>query len=167
MADRLLTIGHISGAFGVQGWVKLQSATEPDTSILDYQPWYIKNAAGLRSYTLLTGKRHSKGLVAKLTGCNDRDHALSLTGCTINIYRHQLSTLSDGEFYWTDLEGLQVQTLNNTVLGTVNHLFNTGANDVLVVIGERERLIPFIWEQVVKTVDLAKRRLVVDWDPEF
>ena len=97
----------------------------------------------------------------------DRDAAAALKGTQIGVHREQLPGPGEGEYYWHDLVGLRVQTTQGMELGTVDHLIETGANDVLVVRGERERLIPFIRGQVVLSIDLAAGEMRVDWDPEF
>jgi 16S rRNA processing protein RimM len=106
------------------------------------------------------------GLAAKLAGLEDRDAALRLKGLQIAVPRAALPPTQSNEYYWTDLLGMQVVTVQGVSLGTVDQMMETGANDVMVVAGERERLIPFIGD-VVKTVDLAARLITVDWDPEF
>ncbi|MGB5832227.1 MAG: ribosome maturation factor RimM, partial [Thiohalocapsa sp.] len=118
-------------------------------------------------HTLLEGRTHGKGLVVRLEGCEDRDQAAVLTGQTIAVYRGQLPPPRPDEFYWADLEGLSVTTLEGETLGCVSHLFATGANDVLVVEGDRERLLPFLWDDVVKDVDFCGGMIRVDWDPDF
>jgi len=116
---------------------------------------------------LLEGRQHGKGIVAHLQDCDDRDQAQVLMGYEIGIRRDQLPATAPGEYYWSDLQGLEVINLDGDALGTVDHLIETGANDVLVVKGDRERLIPFIREQVVISVDLDKGEIRVDWDKEF
>jgi 16S rRNA processing protein RimM len=113
------------------------------------------------------GSRHGKGVVARLVGCDDRDQAQSLMGYEIGVYRDQLPETEPGEYYWNDLKGLRVVTLQGESLGIVDHLIETGANDVLVVKGERERLIPFVQDQVVTKVDLDNGEIQVDWDKDF
>ena len=113
------------------------------------------------------GSRHGKGVVARLVGCDDRDQAQSLMGYEIGVYRDQLPETEPGEYYWNDLKGLKVVTLQGESLGIVDHLIETGANDVLVVKGERERLIPFVQDQVVTKVDLDNGEIQVDWDKDF
>jgi 16S rRNA processing protein RimM len=163
--ERPLILGRISGLFGVQGWVKIFSETEPKEAILGYSPWYLGRTGEPRQ--VLEGRRHGKVLVARLAGCASRDEAAELVGLDIAVRRQQLPVLSEDEFYWADLEGLTVETLSGITLGIVDHLFATAGNDVLVVKGERERLIPFLWDDVVKEIDLAARRMRVDWDPDF
>lgn len=133
-----------------------------------YATWYLGGADGWEERTLEQGRRHGKTLVAKLSGCDDREAAIDLMDRIIAVRRSQLPAVSgQDEFYWTDLEGLSVIDRDGNSLGNVNYLFETGSNDVLVVQGEEEHLIPYIPEQVVLEVDLAKGLIVVDWDPEF
>lgn len=165
MSEYTLVLGRISGLFGVQGWVKIFSETEPKEAILGYSPWLLGTTREPRQ--VLEGRSHGKALVARLAGCTNRDEAVALVGMDIAVRRWQLPALSDDEFYWADLEGLAVETLAGVALGVVDHLFATPGNDVLVVKGVRERLIPFLWDEVVKEVDLAAGRIRVDWDPDF
>ncbi len=163
----MVVLGRVTGVFGVRGWIKVHSHTEPLENILNYNPWYLNSAGGWREYRLLNGRRQGKGIVAGIEGYSDRDHAAVLMGCDIAVPRSRLEALGQDEFYWSDLQGLEVITLDGRTLGRVSHLFDTGANDVLVVEGDREYLIPYVWEQVVKSVDLDGGRMRVDWDPDF
>jgi 16S rRNA processing protein RimM len=162
-----LTVGRIVGIHGVDGWVKLESWTEPRLRIFSYRPWRLTLAGSEFEAASAQGHEQGKGMVAKLPGCDDRDAAAKLVGATIQVPRSALPKPKRGEYYWTDLEGLVVATVDGVDLGKVSHLFATGANDVLVVHGERERLIPFVTGQFVKEVDLKAGRITVDWDPEF
>lgn len=151
----------------MNGWVKVFSHTEPRANILGYRPWLIDSDGSLREVEVVDGRAHGKGVVARLAGVDDRDAAAPLIGATIAIRRAQLAELEPGEYYYADLEGLEVVTVEGVSLGQVDHLFETGANPVMVVRGERERLLPFVHDTVVREVDLAARRIRVDWDPEF
>ncbi len=115
----------------------------------------------------IEGRAHGKGVVARLADCTDRDQAQLLMGCEIGIRRDQLPALAPGEYYWKDLIGLQVVNTEGDEFGSVQQLLETGANDVLVVQGERERLIPFVMKQVIVEVDLDQGRIRVDWDKDF
>jgi len=159
----MVVLGRITGVYGVRGWVRIFSDTEPRENILRYSPWYVDG----EPRKVAEGRRHGKGLVARLQGCDDRDQAAALVGREIAIRRDQLPPPSADEFYWADLEGLRVETLDGVALGEVSHLFATGANDVLVVRGERERLLPFVWGPVIADVDFGAGLIRVDWDPEF
>ena len=166
-ADRLLTVGRIVGVHGVGGWVKIESFTEPRLRIFAYRPWRLKQAESEIEIESAQGHEQGKGMVAKLPGCDDREAAVAVIGAEIRIPRSALPKPKRGEFYWADLEGLEVVTVDGVPLGKVSHLFATGANDVLVVRGERERLIPYVTGQFVKKVDLDGGRITVDWDVDF
>jgi 16S rRNA processing protein RimM len=163
--NKPVVVGRISGLFGVRGWVKIHSYTEPREAILDYRDWMIETGGEWRPIAATEAKPHGKTIVAHLDGVDDRDAAAEYVQATIGIDRSQLPETADGEFYWSDLEGLTVERKDGEVLGTVAYLLETGANDVLVVRdGDRETLIPFVMGQVVKDVDLAGGVIRVDWD---
>jgi len=152
----------------VQGWVKIYSDTQPRENILSYKPLYLKQNGEWLEWELERGRSHGNTVVAKLSGCNDRESARLLMGSDIAVKRSQFAdSMKSGEYYWTDLKGLTVISKEGAVLGQVDHLFETGSNDVLVVKGERERLVPYIWQQVVLEVDLPKGQMIVDWDMDF
>lgn len=165
--SRRVVIGRIAAAFGVKGWVKLQSWTEPLEKIIEYRSWLLERGGRWREWQVAEGRRHGKGVIARLEGVTDRDQAATLAGANIAILREQLPALHAGQYYWADLLGLEVRLENGRSLGRVYGLMATGANDVLVVRGDRERLIPFIREQVVKQVDFGTQVIRVDWDPDF
>lgn len=163
-------LGEVAGVFGVKGWLRVRSYTDPVANILDYATWLIDQGAAQQAMTLREGRPHGKGgkgLIARLEGVDDRDAAAALVGRSIAVTRDQLPPVAEDEYYWADLEGLAVETVDGQPLGRVGHLIGTGANDVLVVEGERERLIPFLRPQVIREVDLAAGRIRVEWDPEF
>ncbi|MBN8713921.1 MAG: ribosome maturation factor RimM [Xanthomonadales bacterium] len=166
---RRVLVGRIVGLYGVQGWLKIESWTEPRLGIFAYQPWLLGAAPDeVISIAGATGRAQGKGVVAQLPGIGLREQAAALVGRDIYVARSTLPPVAADEYYWTDLEGLAVFTLEGRALGRVSHLFATGANDVLVVRdGDRERLIPFAQGPVVKSVDLATQRMLVDWDPDF
>lgn len=160
-------LGRITGLFGLQGWVKVFSHTEPRDGIMHYKPVFLRQQEEWRAVEIAAGRAHGAGVVLKFAGYDDRDQAVTLLESEIAIRRSQLPPPEPGEYYWADLEGLRVITLNGVELGTIDSLFATGANDVMVVRGDRERLIPFIRDQVVIQIDLEQRLLRVDWDPDF
>lgn len=167
-SSELVTLGHVSGAHGIKGWIKVHSDTRPRDNIFEYLPWLLGRDGNWQTWKPRQGKQQGKYLIAQLQGCEDRNQAESLNGMVIAVRRGQLPAVEeDGVFYWADLTGLAVVTVDGIELGVIDHLFETGANDVMVVRGDRERLIPYIWERVVRDVDLEQGRLVVDWDPEF
>ncbi|MFC3852806.1 ribosome maturation factor RimM [Salinispirillum marinum] len=170
----LITLGKITSVYGVRGWVKIFSHTDPMDQILDYERWFIERDGERRWVNVDRGKSHGKGMIAHIQGVDDRAGAEALAGFEIKIERSMLPKLDDGDYYWWQLEGLAVETVDGVALGRVHHMMSAGrANDVMVVQSERpddsqqERLIPYLWEQVVKSVDLDRGMITVDWDPEF
>lgn len=159
-----VVLGHISGLFGVKGWVKVHSYTKPREAILDYADWLIECAGESRLGKVAEGQRHGKTIIARLRGINDRDEAAALIDGVISVSRDSLPETADDEHYWTDLEGLKVVHRDGTVLGKVSHLLETGANDVLVVQGNQELLIPYVQNDVIKNVDLENGIINVDWE---
>lgn len=178
-------LGRITGVYGVKGWLKIFSYTDPMESIVDYSPWYIRpenrKNSPWKKVKLKAGKRHAKTVVAQLEGCDDRDEAQAFIGLEIAIELNQLEELKDSnEFYWRDLIGLRVINQQDIELGVVKKLMETGANDVLVVVSEkaaseaegteavyRERLIPWAMHSAIIAVDLEQGVIEVDWDPDF
>jgi 16S rRNA processing protein RimM len=166
--EEYIVVGRITGLYGVRGWVKVFSHTQPRENILTYATWYLKRQGAWVASEIETGRMQGKGVVAKLRGCDDRDAAAALMGIDVAIHREQLPEAASGEYYWADLTGLEVVNLDGVGLGVVDHLLETGANDVLVVLRDgEERLIPFVQGPFVKNVDLAEGVITVDWDPEF
>ena len=164
--QKKVTLGRISSPFGVRGWLKVFSYTRPLTNILDYSPWQLQQNGQVQSVNLIAGKKHGKGIIVQLENCADRDLALQFVGADIIIDREALPPAETDEYYWSDLIGLTVFNLEGVNLGQVQQIVETGANDVLVLKGERERLIPFR-NQVVQKIDLAQGIIKVDWDASF
>jgi len=165
--QKWVTLGRVSGVFGVKGWLKVRSYTEPQSNLLTFRAWTLRLAGVDRAVDLEDGLNRAGGIVAKLRGVDDPDSARSVVGADIVVERERLPPLGAGDFYWTDLEGCEVRTTAGVVLGCVDRLMSTGANDVLVLQGVPERLIPFVAGPVVKHVDLAERVIVVDWSPDY
>ncbi len=165
--DERVVVGQFGAPYGVQGWLRVNSFTEPMERILSYQPWQVVSRDRKWTPEVVAWRRHGKGLVVKIRGCDDREQTAVLLNADITIARSDLPVVKDGEYYWADLEGLLVVTVQGVVLGRVDHLFDTGANEVLVVKGDRLRMVPFDRDNVIRLVDLAAKRLVVDWDPDF
>ncbi|MEP6512108.1 MAG: ribosome maturation factor RimM [Dokdonella sp.] len=167
-SEKFVLLGKIVGVFGLRGELKLESYTEPRVQIFRYQPWLLRSASGDKSIDQCRGRTQGKGLVAELPGVLDRDAAAALVGAEIWVARSAMPQAKPGEYYWSDLEGVEVVTGDGVSLGRVSHLIATGANDVLVVRdAKRERLIPFLLGQFVTRVDLDADRIEVDWDPDF
>ncbi|MGI0115887.1 ribosome maturation factor RimM [Zooshikella sp. RANM57] len=178
-SSSFIEIGKVTSVFGVKGWLKIYSHTDPITNILNYPEWTLKLKGQQLSVRVDRGQRQGKGLIAHFVGCDDREQAHKYCGAEILVPKTVLPELDEGEFYWHQLEGLNVVTgiSDNSVepllLGKVDHLLSTGSNDVLVVkpcegsIDQRERLIPYLEKQVVCGIDLTQGVLRIDWDPEF
>lgn len=162
--DKPVVLGRISGLFGVRGWVKIHSYTDPREAILGYGNWLVGQEGNWRSTPLIEGRRQGKTVVARLQGVDDRDDAAGFVDEFISVARDEMPPTAKGEYYWSDLEGLQVVLRDGTVLGTVAQLLETGANDVLVVRGDREILIPYVADEVVEEVDLEAQVIRVNWE---
>jgi len=175
-SSNLVNVGRITAVYGIKGWVKVHSYTEPQDNLFEYQPWFIKTKHGVKQIEIDEARPHGDSYVAHIVGVDDRDLAASYTAADIAVERDLLPELEDGEYYWNQLEGLVVLssfTGEPQRLGVVSKILETGANDVLVVKGDvqsvdqRERLIPYVPEQFVLNVDLDRGEILVDWDPEF
>jgi 16S rRNA processing protein RimM len=174
--NKPIIIGQISGVFGVHGWVKVFSHAEPRDNVLTYSPWLIKQKSGWTSIEVIKGRKQGKTIVAQLKGVDDRDKAHALIGSDIAINQEQLKSLDDNDFYWRDLQGLSVLNLQNELFGSIVSMMATGANDVMVIkladeyrveAKDKEILIPYLYDDVVKQVDLERGVVIVDWDNDF
>ena len=166
--ERRILLGRIVGAFGIRGQIKIESWTEPRDAIFRYQPWILRDALGNeRQFDGARGKESGKHLVATFPEVTDRDVVEAMRGTDIYVLRSALPPPKVGEFYWIDLEGFRVVNVEGVDFGTVSHLFSTGANDVLFVRGDRERMVPFVEPDFVKSIDFDGGLITVDWDPDF
>src|SRR6202012_3156388 len=164
-AGRRVLVGRIVGLYGVQGWLKMESWTEPRIRIFDYQPWLLTAAPGVESEVKgVKGRPQGKGLIAFMPDVTDRDQAAALVGSDIYVAREQLPPPGKDEYYWVDLEGLEVVTTEGVALGRVSHLFATGANDVVVVRdGERERMGSVVRGAFGRSGGFCGGRMVGGW----
>jgi 16S rRNA processing protein RimM len=163
-ARKPVVLGRIAGAFGVKGWVKVFSYTDPRETILEYDSWLLKSDDAWQAVTVEEGRQHGKSVIAKLADVEDRDAAAELGDLDIAVPREALPETRAGQYYWADLEGLQVVHRDGRLLGQVGHLMATGVNDVLVVDGDHTCLIPFLMDEVILDVDLARGVISVDWE---
>ncbi|MDF1587794.1 MAG: ribosome maturation factor RimM [Gammaproteobacteria bacterium] len=169
-SEEFVPVGKISGAFGVKGWVKVFSFTDPKQNILSYSPLYILRKGEWLELKVSGGRIQGKGIVMGIDGVTDPDQALPLIGSELAITRQQMKPTRQDEFYWSQLIGLTVINLHDQQLGTVDNLLETGAHDVLVVQDKEnkiERLIPFVLEQIVQEVDLDNKHIRVDWELDY
>lgn len=161
-----MILGAIAGVFGTRGWLRVRSETRPRDGIFNYTGWLLGAGDAWRPYRVRQSRRDGAALLVKLDGVDDRNAAEALLGLHIAVETRELPPPPSGSYYWRDLIGLEVVTLDDRLLGTVRGLIETGASDVLRVRGEREQLIPFVPGVYVMEVDLGARRLVVDWQED-
>lgn len=165
--DSRILIGQVSGCFGVKGWLKVFSYSDPRENITTYESWIIGN----KEYKSVQSKKNGKLIVAKLEGVDDKESAQAFIGLNIEIEKQQLSSLDDNQYYWRDLVGLEVSNTEGFVFGNIKSLLETGAHDVMIIKGKNkgdgERLIPYITNRpegnTVIKVDLEKNTVLVDW----
>jgi 16S rRNA processing protein RimM len=173
----LVVVGKITSVFGIKGWVKIHSYTEPMENLFAYKECFLQKAGQWQPLEFDDVKYHGKGLIGAIKDVDDREVARLYCQCDIAVPKSEMQELPEDDFYWHQLVGLEVYTDqpddDSVLLGTVAEMMETGANDVLVVrpskdsIDQRERLIPWLPEQVVKNVDIDQKSISVDWDPEF
>ena len=144
--------------------MKVYSYTEPREAVLNYDRWLLIKQDGWQEATVAEGQRHGKTVIVRIEGYDDRDQAAGLVGTEIGVPRDALPETGSDQYYWSDLEGLRVIHRDGSELGRVDYLLETGANDVMVVKGETEHLIPFVMDKVVLGVDLANGEIRVDWE---
>lgn len=161
-----ICVGHVTGVQGLKGWVKVYSDTDPRENIVKFSPWMIETGDGIKTMDV-HGRLQGRIVLAKLAGIESRDEAAEYIGNKIYIWPEQLPELGEDEYYWSDLIGMEVESIQAEALGRVDDMLETGANDVMVIKGERERLIPFVIDDIVREVDLDRRRIVVDWRPDY
>jgi 16S rRNA processing protein RimM len=166
-AGKRVILGKVGAVFGVRGWVKLWSYTDPPANLLEYNELELGQSGSWAPARLVEARPHGEALVGRFEGVEDRDGAAALVGAELAVAREALPPPGEGEYYWTDLVGLEVINREGVHLGRVREMMATGANDVMVVEGDRERLVPFLPGHWVDRVDLAGGRIVVDWDPDF
>lgn len=172
MAKTPIVLGRVNGLFGVKGWVKVYSYTRPAQNLLEFGDWMIGRQDAWRPFRVLESRVQGKTLVAQLGDADgeplaDRDAAAELLEQDIAVAREQMPPPAEGEFYWFDLIGLTVVNREGADLGRVTAMMETGANDVLVLKGDRERLVPFVMHEIIESVDLDAGRIVADWDADF
>ena len=160
-------IGQINGLYGVHGGLKVFSYTSPRERIFSYNPWFLKRHGDWVAVDIESSKFQGKGLVVFLQGVTDRDRASSLLGAEIAVSRVQLPPLPAGEYYWFELLEMEVIDMQGRSLGKVVDMQETGANDVMVIQGERQIMVPWVMDEIIKRVDVETRRIYVDWDTGY
>tara|TARA_Y100000780_G_C13512919_1_gene350662 strand:+ start:125 stop:637 length:513 start_codon:yes stop_codon:yes gene_type:complete len=167
-SGKKILVGKISNPHGIKGWVKVISFTDPIENILSYKKWTLSDNETEKACQLEDSRIQGNKIVIKLEGVNDRDDADLLKNLQIKVNRFDLPKLDENSYYWGDLIDFNVIDIKGKHVGKVDSLFSTGSNDVLVIIDEaKERLlVPFIMEEVIKCVDLAKELISIDW-PDY
>jgi 16S rRNA processing protein RimM len=171
--DDLVIVGYITGAYGVQGWVRVKPYSSDADALLGAKTWWLEKPE-LRDVDVMQSKGHSGDVVARLVGVADRNAAENLKGSVVQISRSRFPALSDDEFYWVDLIGLSVENLEGQVIGSVADMMDNGAHPILRVvpvatdakIPAAEILIPFV-DRFVKTVSQSDKKIVVDWGLDY
>jgi len=173
-SENQIILGKVGAVYGIKGWLKIHSFTDETDAILDYFPWSLKLGNKTQTVDITDWRKHNKGLIVKVGNIDDRDEAQALVGSEILISDTSLPELPQGDFYWRDLIGMTVVTTKGYDLGVVSDMMETGANDVLVVkanlndgFSKKERLIPYLLEQVIESVSVENKQICVDWDPGF
>ena len=163
--DKKIYLGKITGVHGIKGWLKIQSFSSPPENILNYPLWIISNRGQEGFYSVEQGRKHSNKIIVKLEEIDDRTKAESLINSKIKIRRSELPKLSNESHYWSDLEGLSVLNSEEKLIGIVDSLIETGANDVMVVNTTKDKriLIPFVMHEIIKEVSIELNYVKVDW----
>jgi 16S rRNA processing protein RimM len=162
----MVTLGKIAGTFGVHGWIKVQSFTDPPENIFEYDHWRLLRSGQWTSVEIEDGRVTGKGVLAKLAGIDTPEDARLYVGAELGVPRNEMPQTAPGEYYWSDLEGLEARSANGDVLGRVDHFRSTPAGDVVVVRGAREHWIPFVKDRILK-VDLDSGCIVLDWAADW
>lgn len=162
----MVVMGRVTAPFGVKGWVKVHPLTAQATTLCDYPVWWIGKAGEWREMPVDAAKMSGAIVVAQLAGISDRNTAAALRGWEVAVPRDQLPAPREDEYYWMDLIGLKVTNAGGHEFGRIVRMLETGANDVLVVEGKKETLIPFI-AGVIRKVDLAAGEVEVDWGVDY
>jgi len=165
--EQYVTIGKFGKPHGLKGWITVIPATQSPQDIATYLPWHTKEQNTSHEIPVDDVQNKGQKIIAHIKNIDDIDSVKPYTNKLIYIPRTRLPALSKDEYYWADLEGLTVINREGVTLGTVEYLFTTGHNDVMVVEGERQHLIPFLRPQTVLSIDLTQKTMTVDWDPEF
>lgn len=166
-SDKIIVVGKCGAPQGLKGAVKVYSQTVPMENILQYQPWLIQIKGQWQPVKIQQTQIHPQFIAVQFEGVNDRDQAQSFTHALLGVLREQLPDLPNGEYYWTDLEGLEVRNLDGFVFGKITRLIETGANDVMFIKGNKEYCLPYLKDRVIKEIDLKAGKMLVDWPSEI
>jgi 16S rRNA processing protein RimM len=166
-ASDWVVVGRFGRAHGIKGFISVHSFTDPKDNILSYPGWFAYIDGQWQTIELLEVKPQANKMIALVKGYEQRSLAEQLVNHEIAVKRCNLPALEEGNYYWHDLIGMQVINQENILLGQVVDIIATGANDVLVLSGERKRLIPYLMDKVIQNVSLETKTIKVDWDKDF
>lgn len=166
-SKEVVVVGSIGAPYGVKGWLKINSYTQPKKNIFSYKHWLLQFSQRWQAIEVHDHFIRQNMLAIKIEACSTREQAKNYTHAKIGVYRAYFPKLEENEYYWSDLEGLTVVNQQGIILGNVKYLFETGSNDVMVVQGNKEYFIPYIPGTYVLAVKLSKNQIEVNWDPDF
>ncbi|CEK09554.1 ribosome maturation factor RimM [Legionella hackeliae] len=166
VTDRIV-VGRFGRPHGIKGFITVHSFTDPRDNILRYTDWHAYINKRWQPLKLLRVEVNEKFILAQVEGYSEREQVAALTNTDIAVSRDQLPPLEEGEFYWHDLIGMKVVNQQGILLGTVVEIMPTGANDVLVVEGEKRYLVPYLPGQFVADINTSQQLITVDWDADF
>ena len=166
--DKKIYLGRITGVHGIKGWLKIQSFSSPPENILNYPIWIINHQGEEDFYSIEQGRKQNNKIVVKLEKIDDRNTAESLINSKIQIQRSDLPKLSNENYYWSDLVGLSVLSSEEKVIGKIESLIETGANDVMVInaLKDERILVPFVMHEIIKEVNVELNYIKIDWSIE-
>ena len=163
-SEEMVEVGILGAPHGLRGFCHVQSYMTPQENILNYKTWYLRKENVWQKVAVEEVTQQGNRFLARVEGFSDRDDAQKLTGLRVGILRSHLPVCESGEYYWTDLEGLSVETTSGVLLGKIEYLYEAGASHVMVVKGiGGEKHIPFVWQDTVISVSLHTRKVQVDW----
>jgi len=168
-----VTMAKIGKPHGIKGWLRIHSFTEPQSNIGNYRVFCISSDAVRRKIEMDQIKQQGSGLVAHFRGYDQPEQAQQLVGLELQVDKAEMPKLQSGDYYWHQLQGLNIINLQGQKLGVVARLMETGANDVFVVspsedsIDQHERLVPYLPDSVVKIIDLENKFIEVDWEADY
>lgn len=164
---KLVVVGQFGKTYGIRGWLKVNSFTNPITNVLSFKSWIVGKEKIWYEVAHMESKVNHDSIIVKLPTVNNCELAKAYTNLEIAVEREEFPELKNGEHYWTDLEGMAVVNKSGVNLGKIHRLLATGANDVLVVKNARQKeiLIPYL-HHVVLSVDLAEGLIRVDWEAD-
>lgn len=166
MSDNWTIVGQFGRPHGIKGYITVHSFTEPAENILTYAPWYISVSGQWQPLPLLDVIEHHKAIIALIDGYADRTLVDALKHVKIAVKSDQFPTLPAGEFYWSQLVGMQVIDQHEKLLGKITEILPTGSSDVLVIMGEKRYLIPYRPDEYILSVDTQANIMKVNWEDD-